>query len=109
MILPCGCPVGPGMLVSEEAVKLHKQHTLLAMVIWDLLVQPGATLEQEQAREKLVVARLSYQKALDVAFPSAEANLQWGYLSEADLSEAVLYWARLSDVAFPGVEEEEKP
>ena len=109
MILPCGCPIGPGMLVSLEVVAVHKEHTLLAMVIWDLLVQPGATLEQEQAREKLVVARLSYQKALDVAFPSAEANLQWGYLSEANLSRANIKWARLSDVAFPGVEEEEKP
>ena len=72
MTLPCGCPVGPGMLVSEEAVKIHKGHTLLAMVIWDLLIQPGATQEQLQAREKLMVARIAYQEALEVAFPGAE-------------------------------------
>ena len=67
--LNCGCVIEPGMPVDQETVKAHKEHTLHALFFWDLLVRHDATTEQRQARDKLMIARLAYQEALDAAYP----------------------------------------
>lgn len=67
--LNCGCEIAPGAPVSKETVKAHKEHTLHAMFFWDLLVQHAATQEYKQARDKLMMARIAYQEALDAAYP----------------------------------------
>ena len=68
--LSCGCQISPGLPVSPEVVKAHKEHTLHCLFFWDLLLRPNATPEQREAREKLMEARLAYQEALDVAYPA---------------------------------------
>lgn len=61
--LTCGCQISPGLPVSPEVVKAHKEHTFQALFFWDLLVRPGATEDQKQTREKLTEARIAYQEA----------------------------------------------
>lgn len=68
--LVCGCEISPGMDISPEVVKAHKEHTFHAMFFWDLVMRRGATPEQVKAREALAEARIAYQEALDAAYPS---------------------------------------
>jgi len=67
--LSCGCEIAPGLPVTPEVVKAHKEHTLHALFFWDLLLRHNATPEQQQGRETLMLARMAYQDALDVCFP----------------------------------------
>jgi hypothetical protein len=67
--LNCGCEIIPGAPVSKEMVKAHKEHTLHALFLWDIMIRHGATPEQTQAREKLMMARIAYQEALDAVYP----------------------------------------
>jgi hypothetical protein len=67
--LICGCEITPGEPVTPEMVEAHKEHTLHCMFIWDIMARHNATPKQEQAREKLIEARIAYQEALDAAYP----------------------------------------
>lgn len=70
--LSCGCEISPGKPVQPEMVKAHKEHTLHAMFVWDLMLRHDVTSEQQAAREALMIARIAYQEALDVAYPTPE-------------------------------------
>jgi hypothetical protein len=39
------------------------------MFFWDIIVRHSATPEQQEARDKLMEARIAYQEALDKAYP----------------------------------------
>jgi hypothetical protein len=65
----CGCEIYPGQPVTPETVKAHKEHTLTTMFFWDIIVRHSATPEQQEARDKLMEARIAYQEALDKAYP----------------------------------------
>lgn len=69
----CGCEISVGAPLDHEMVKAHKEHTLQAMFLWDLIIRHGAIPEQTAAREKLAEARITYQEALDAAYPTSDS------------------------------------
>ena len=70
--LSCGCTISPGLPLSPDMVKAHREHTFHALFLWDIIVRHGATPEQLAAREALMIARIAYQEALDAAYPEPE-------------------------------------
>ena len=67
MPLPCGCEIKPGKKVDPEMLKKHHQHTLSAMLFWELLIRSGVT--QDYSPDSLATKRAEYLKALGKSFP----------------------------------------
>jgi hypothetical protein len=58
------------MCLPPEMIKDHKNHTLQALFLWDLIIRRDATPDQVKARETLMMARIAYQEALDACYPT---------------------------------------
>ena len=67
MPLPCGCEIKGGDQVPLEMLKQHHEHTMGAMLFWELLIRLGVT--QDCGPDSLAVKRVEYLKALQKAFP----------------------------------------
>jgi len=66
-MLSCGCEVQAGKEQTLEDRKKHAQHTVEALLYWELLIVPGGA--RHDAKVQITKARLEIQKAFDVLAP----------------------------------------
>lgn len=67
MPLTCGCNINPGKPVSLETIKAHYEHTIEALLFWELIFRKGVDLTNDKA--KLSQARLDFIDAVNKIFP----------------------------------------
>lgn len=70
MPLSCGCEVQAGATVSPETIKAHFQHTLEALIFWELIIRRdlvGSPLRQDTV--ELAEARINLISAIEKLYP----------------------------------------
>lgn len=69
-MLACGCNFSPGEPIPQATVKAHYEHTMGAMLMWELMRRPGQ--KQDLSEESLAFIRIRYIEALERDFPEAK-------------------------------------
>ena len=73
MPLSCGCEVKAGIPVSPETIKAHFQHTLEALIFWELIIRRdlvGSPFLQDKV--KLAEARIVLIDAIEELYPEVK-------------------------------------
>ena len=70
MAMSCGCAIVGGMPVTTDWLKEHYKHTLEALIVWEIIIDPNSELSNFYA-DRIGELRLRYMEALDKHFPMA--------------------------------------
>lgn len=69
----CGCKVETGQPIPYETIREHYEHTMEALLFWELIFRKGQDLFDDKT--KLSEARIALMEAIDKMFPEASEEV----------------------------------